>query len=200
MEVGQHLFLGEEQSTKQGGASQVSNYPPAVLASRIHQPGCPWVWTSECTEGLAATRFVDEEAVEILIAKANRAHRLGLPPVENSNRDDRRQVTHRCPVGDQVLRREDHGFNKERPMPWTGELYAASEDERTLFRLYFAERRSTWTGPTTDIIGCGIGIKPVAEDTAWTSADQTSDIKDAMDSAVTYCVNTQRVWRRWNTA
>ncbi len=68
------------------------------------------------------------------------------------------------------------------------------------FRLYFAERRSEWGGPTTDIIGCGVGTKPVAEDTGWTGEDQTLDIMNAMDSAVTFCANTQRRWRKWNTA
>ncbi|WP_024444931.1 hypothetical protein [Mycolicibacterium iranicum] len=158
------------------------------------------MWTSECTEAFATTRQLDEEAAEMLIAKARRAHRHGLPAVENSNSAARRHPSHRCPVGERVAESGDHEFTSERPMPWTGELYAASADERTLFRLYFAERRSEWAAPTTDIVGCGIGSKPVSEDTDWTSNDQTADIREAMESAVTYCTNTQRVWRKWNAA
>lgn len=85
-------------------------------------------------------------------------------------------------------------------MPWTGELYAESEDGQTLFRLYFAERRSSWAPPTTDIVGCGVGTKPVAENTDWTPDQQTDSIWNAMNSAIDFCINTRFVWRKWNTA
>ncbi|WP_204806308.1 hypothetical protein [Mycobacterium riyadhense] len=178
----------------------MTEYAPAVLASRIHLPGCPWLWTHECQDDFARCRQIDEEAVDMLIAQARRAYTDGLSPRENSNHDGYRQVSHRCPVGDQVLARDNHGFTNKRPMPWTGELYAESDDGRTLFRLYFAERRPVWGPPTTDIIGCGVGTKPVAEDTGWTSDQQTDSILNAMNSAITFCVNTKHVWRKWNTA
>jgi hypothetical protein len=177
----------------------VTDHTPAVLASRIHQSGCPWIFTHECTEDFTTSRQIDEEAVEMLIALTLRAHREGLPPRENTNLEEPRQPSHRCPVGNQVLARADNGFTIDRPMPWTGELYAESEDRRTLFRLYFAERRPVWDPPTTYIVGCGVGTKPVAEDTGWTPDEQTDSILNAMNSAITFCANIGDVWRRWNT-
>ncbi|WP_345000452.1 hypothetical protein [Tsukamurella soli] len=177
----------------------MTDHSPAILASRIHTPGCPWSWTFDCEDDLSLLREEDEEAAEMLDAKVRWAFEKGLPPTENSNRHDRRRVTHRCPVGDRVLELDDNGFTDDRPMPWAGELYAESHDCRTLYRLYFVERRAEWAGETDEIVASGLGSKPVAEDASWTSDDQTRTIRDAMHSGIERCVNVRRVWRRWNT-
>ncbi|MFR9767074.1 hypothetical protein [Nocardia sp. SC052] len=173
-----------------------------VYMSRIHTPGCPWSYTSECDEQFHKLRIEDEEAAELLEAQARRAYRTGLPPQEN-NADPNRKgwPTHRCPVGERVKDLKGSKFEDGRwPMPWTGELYAESSDNRTLYRLYFIEMRPEWGPPTEKIIGSGIGSKPVSETTDWTSLDQTWDIHDAMYSGVTTCENVRARWRRWETS
>ena len=175
----------------------MTGHSPEALASRIHQPSCPWIHTNEHTEDVGQARRMDPEAVDILEALERYAQRSGLPPTENNNHSGRRHPTHRCPVGDRV---SDDEFSDDRPKPWTGELCAQSSDGRMLFRLYFIERRPKWDAPTELIVGCGIGTKPVAEDGSWTSADQTADILKAMNSGIEYCLNTKHVWRRWNSA
>lgn len=171
----------------------------AVLASRIHFPGCPWHWSQECEDDIRQHREDDEEAIELLLALARQAYRSGLEPVQNSNQTGARNPTHRCPVGGQVRHLPDHGFSTQNPMPWVGELYAESTDCQSLYRLYFIERRPEWEPPTTDIVGSKVGWKPVSEGTDWTSEDQTRDILAAMRSGSTFCRNTQHVWRRWDT-
>lgn len=170
------------------------------LASRIHQPGCLWGWSAEGTEQIAELRARDPEAADMLVVQTMRAYEEGLPPRENTNKDGHRHASHRCPVGSQVQKLPDHGFSAQRPMPWTGELYAESADCRTLFRLYFLERRETWKSSTNEIVASGVGEKPVDEDTDWTSDDQTRDIHEAMKSGITRCENLKHVWRPWNTA
>ncbi|MVU75998.1 hypothetical protein GPX89_01920 [Nocardia sp. ET3-3] len=137
----------------------------------------------------------------MLEAKARRAFTHGFPATTNNENPDRKGYpTHRCPVGERVEQLPDLKFDAERPMPWAGELYAMSEDERTMYRLYFIEQRPGWDKPTDLIIGSGIGVKPVSESSDWASADQTKDIHDAMDSGVTRCENVRARWRRWNSA
>lgn len=118
----------------------------------------------------------------MLRAQIKRAFEKGIPATRNNgapNADG--YPTHRCPVGDRVNELTDVKFDSSRPLPWAGELYAESDDGRTMYRLYFIERRADWHQPTDRIIGCGIGSKPVDESTAWSNADQTRDIHVAMD-------------------
>ncbi|MEV6333479.1 hypothetical protein AB0M12_02070 [Nocardia vinacea] len=103
-------------------------------------------------------------------------------------------------MGDRVAAMPGQQFDDQTPMPWTGELYAESHDNRTLYRLYFIEGRKTWTSVTDEIVGSGVGSKPVDETTGWRSDDQTREIHDAMVSGVTRCSNIGKHWRRWNTA
>lgn len=168
----------------------------AVLASRIHTAHCPWAYTNECAEDFSSYRRIDAEAIELLEALARRAYRSGLRAQENSNHPQRRHPSHRCPVGDRVA---DGEFSDTRPKPWTGELYATSSDERTLYRLYFMEGRPDWYEQTTVIVACRIGKKPVAEGGSWTSADQTDDIRGAMNSGIEHCLSRRECWRRWNS-
>ncbi|WP_156959304.1 hypothetical protein [Nocardia sp. BMG51109] len=84
-------------------------------------------------------------------------------------------------------------------MPWTGELYAESHDGRIQYRLYFIERRPGWHQVTDEIIGSGIGGKPVDETADWNSGVQTREIHDAMVSGVARCENTRKRWRRWKS-
>jgi hypothetical protein len=137
--------------------------------------------------------------MELLEAMASRAYRHGLEPEENASTENPRHPTHRCPVGARVADLADHGFSDVNPMPWAGELYADSSDGRTLYRLYFIEERAQWASLTETIVGAGVGSKPVAEDTGWSSAAQTADIHRAMQAGTLSCRNVQRVWRRWNS-
>lgn len=174
---------------------------PTVYMSRIHTPGCAWAYTSDCDDQFAKLRAKDPEAAELLAAKARRAYTHGFPATTNNeNPQTKGYPTHRCPVGKQVQTLPDVKFNEQRPMPWAGELYVMSEDERTMYRLYFIEQRPAWKGTTTQIVGSGIGAKPVSESVGWVSANQTRDIHDAMDSGVTTCENVKTRWRRWDSA
>lgn len=174
---------------------------PTVFMSRIHTPGCPWTYTSDCIEQFAELRAKDPEAAELLEAKARLAFTRGFPATTNNENPQKKGYpTHRCPVGDRVKDLPDVKFDDRRPMHWAGELYSMSDDERTMYRLYFIEQRPKWNAPTERIVGSGIGVKPVDEAADWTSANQTQDIHDAMDSGVTTCENTRTRWRRWNSA
>ncbi|MGZ9829020.1 hypothetical protein ACXYTP_19105 [Tsukamurella ocularis] len=174
--------------------------PEQVITSRIHAPGCAWIFTHDCAEALAALRSVDHAACDQLEALPRAAERFGLPAENNGEHPDRHHESHRCPVGSQVPNLKGFAFSETLPMPWAGELKTISSDGRTLYRLYFIEGRPDWPPPTDLIIGAGVGQKPVDENTAWCSDDQTEDMHSAMVSGVTYCTNTGRRWRRWNTA
>lgn len=171
----------------------------ALLRSRIHSPGCNWTYTCEATEELEAIRREDESAYELLLALARRSTTHGLPSSENNNEPNSHHPSHRCPVGDRVPTLDNHGFNDLRPLPWMGELYAESEDGRTLYRLYFIERRPGWAQPTDLIVGSGTSTKPVASGGAWCPADQTNDMRLAMNAGIAYCENLRAKWRRWNS-
>lgn len=174
----------------------------SALRSKIHQPGCPWSWTSECIEQFERLRSEHIEVAEMFSAMIRRARERGLPPTQNNNHVPRPpHPTHRCPVGDRVRDLPDFAFDDQvRPMPWVGELYAESVDGRTLYRLYFIESRPGWVATTDEIYASAIGEKPVGADGGWTSDDQTADIHSAMISGTQRCDNCRKVWRRWNAA
>lgn len=146
-------------------------------------------------------RQEDEEAAELLEAKARRAYRDGLAPEENNSSPGKTvHPSHRCPVGDHVNSLADSKFKDgSLELPWAGELYAEGSDSKMLYRLYFVERRPTWSPPSDMVVGSGVGRKPIDNSSGWTPVDQTREIHDAMYSGVTFCRNTSSLWRRWNT-
>ncbi|SIC73997.1 Uncharacterised protein [Mycobacteroides abscessus subsp. abscessus] len=82
-------------------------------------------------------------------------------------------------------------------MPWTGELYAESHDQRSLYRIYFIEARPRWTATTDTVLGCGGSSKPViAQDSD--HSKQTVAIRDAMHSGINWCINRPSKWRKWD--
>ncbi|NGX09148.1 hypothetical protein UI24_18815 [Mycobacteroides franklinii] len=81
-------------------------------------------------------------------------------------------------------------------MPWTGELYAQSDDLQTYYRYYFIESRPSWNALTSEVVGCGGGSKLVSDDAAHPA--QTAQIMKAMHSGVSWCTNLRTKWRRWD--